>query len=157
MVGSQATNKPPEVPRDIIVYMCQLERKRFKNSLAFLLSTRVSCRKMMSGDESESSILKEASSRSPPHPSDVEGEQDHGFSLARAFMPLSALLSEFCGVSTGCVGGMPSLCRALRVLIAECSKPCPIDQVYSFPKEVEGVSVDLRRWSTSGLLYKIAP
>jgi len=114
LVGSQATNKPPEVPRDIIVYMCQLERKRFKNSLAFLLSTRVSCRKMMSGDESESSILKEASSRSPPHPSDVEGEKDHGFSLARDFMPLSTPISvRDCEVTAELDKEEPSLRRAL--------------------------------------------
>jgi hypothetical protein len=53
-------------------------------------------------------------------------------------MPLSALMSEGeGGVSPGCVDGMPSLRRALRVLIRECSKPCPRDHVWSLPREVE--------------------
>ena len=65
-----------------------------------------------------------------PHPSDVEGEQDHGFSLARAFMPLSTPISvDVRGVSTECKDVRPSLRRALRVLIRECTNLCPLVQV----------------------------
>jgi hypothetical protein len=40
------------------------------------------------------SLLKEAALRGGGHPSDIEGEKNHGFSLARAFMPLSAPISD---------------------------------------------------------------
>jgi hypothetical protein len=40
------------------------------------------------------------------HPSDIEGEKDHGLALARDFMPLSTPISVVvCEESTECVGG----------------------------------------------------
>jgi hypothetical protein len=36
-----------------------------------------------------------------PHPSDVEGEKDHGFALARDFMSLSSpIYVDVCGRTT---------------------------------------------------------
>jgi hypothetical protein len=64
------------------------------------------------------------------NPFDIEGEKNHGFSLARAFMPLSTPISDGeCDETTECNEEFPSLLRALSVLIGECSKPCPLDQV----------------------------
>jgi hypothetical protein len=53
--------------------------------------------KIMSGEVRRSSLLKAEDLRGEgPHPSDIEGEQDHYLFLARAFMPLSAPMSVCC-------------------------------------------------------------
>jgi hypothetical protein len=68
---------------------------------------------MMSGADSVRRRLKEATFRRPPTP-DVEGEQNYGFALARAFMPLSAPISVGENASaTELDEDEPSLRRAL--------------------------------------------
>jgi hypothetical protein len=57
-----------------------------------------------------------------PHPSYVKGEQDHGFALARAFMPLNTPISvRECEVTAEVDEEEPSFRQALRVFIGECS------------------------------------
>jgi hypothetical protein len=64
-----------------------------------------------------------------PYPYDIQGDQYHGFSLTRAFMPLSAPISEIVeNFNFGVSGKATAFLRALLVFIRDFSHPNPLDQ-----------------------------
>jgi hypothetical protein len=68
------------------------------------------------------------------HPSDIQGEEDHDLSLARAFMPLSAPKSRVEVEGFSKVDELRScFFRALLVLIGDTSELRPLDQASFLP------------------------